>query len=106
MAEVIYYKKGTENEILNFEEFIAIKGIKAIGNQLSKDKIRDINLLDPLPYEEPEVEEVEVVEEEVIDSSEKDPQPTDSNDESKPPASSKKKKGKGGKNDENQITLF
>ena len=68
VAEVIYYKKDLENEILNFEEFIAIKGIKALGNQLSKDKIRDINLLDPLPYEEPEMNEVEVVEEEIVDN--------------------------------------
>ncbi len=72
MAEVIYYKQSLENEILNFEEFISIKGINALGNQLSKEKIRDINLLDPLPYEEPEVNEVEVVEEQVVDSTEKE----------------------------------
>lgn len=68
VAEVIYYKKDLQNEIVNFEEFISIKGIKALGNQLSKDKIRDINLRDPLPYEEPEMNEVEVVEEEIVDN--------------------------------------
>ena len=35
------------------KQFIAVKGIKAIGNQLTTDKIKQINLLDPLPYEEP-----------------------------------------------------
>ncbi len=48
MAEVIYSKRSLENEILNFEEFIAVKGIKALGNQLTVEKIKDINLLDPL----------------------------------------------------------
>jgi topoisomerase-4 subunit A len=71
MAEVIYSKRSLDNEILNFEEFIAIKGIKALGNQFSTEKIKDINLLDPLPYEEPEINDVELVEEEVIESENK-----------------------------------
>ncbi|MEN8186662.1 MAG: DNA gyrase/topoisomerase IV subunit A [Bacteroidota bacterium] len=70
MAEIIFSKRSLENETLNFQEFIAIKGIKALGNQLTTEKIKTINLLDPLPYEEPEVNEVEVVDEEVIDSKE------------------------------------
>ena len=44
-----------------------------MGNQLTTDKIRQVNLLDPLPFEEPEeptIEEVEVVDEEVISKSE------------------------------------
>ncbi len=72
MAEVIYSKRSLDNEILNFEEFIAVKGIKALGNQYSTEKIKDINLLDPLPYEEPEINDVELVEEEVIESENKD----------------------------------
>lgn len=60
MAEVVFAKvKGVqkENQIVNFEEFISVKGIKALGNQLTADKIKQINLLDPLEYEEePEVE--------------------------------------------------
>ncbi len=68
MAEIIYSKRSLENEILNFEEFIAIKGIKALGNQFSTDKIKDINLLDPLPYEAPEVNEVELIDEEIIEN--------------------------------------
>ena len=67
MAEVIYSKRSLENEILNFEDFIAVKGIKALGNQFTAEKIKDINLLDPLPYEEPVLEEVELVEEEIIE---------------------------------------
>ena len=67
MAEVVYSKRSLENETINFEEFIAVKGIKALGNQLSTDKIKDINLLDPLPYEEPILEELELVEEQIIE---------------------------------------
>jgi len=68
MAEIIFSKRSLENEILNFEEFIAIKGIKALGNQLTNEKIKLINLLDPLPYEAPEINDVELIEEEIIDN--------------------------------------
>lgn len=66
VAEVIFAKnKGVqkENLIVNLEEFIAIKGIKAQGNQLTTDKIKQINLLESLPFEAPEetpAEEMEV----------------------------------------------
>ena len=63
---------------LNLEEFIAIKGITAMGNQLTKEKVLEINTLEPLPYEPPapvEPEEIEVVEEK--EASKKD----DSDDE-------------------------
>jgi topoisomerase-4 subunit A len=65
MAEVVFAKvKGVQKETLtvDLEQFIAVKGIKAIGNQLTTDKLKQVNLLDPLPYEEPESEEDEVVE--------------------------------------------
>jgi topoisomerase-4 subunit A len=55
VAEVIYAKvKGVqkENQVVDLEQFIAVKGIKALGNQLTTDKIKQINMLDPLPYEE------------------------------------------------------
>jgi topoisomerase IV subunit A len=64
VAEVIFAKsKGVqkENQIVDLEQFIAVKGIKAIGNQLTTDKIKQINLLEPLPYEEP----IEVIPEEI-----------------------------------------
>jgi topoisomerase-4 subunit A len=68
VAEVIFSKRSLENRIINFEEFISVKGIKSLGNQLTADKIKQINLLDPLPYEAPEIKEVEVVEEEIVDN--------------------------------------
>ncbi|AOW16411.1 DNA topoisomerase IV [Polaribacter vadi] len=70
VAEVQFSKRSLENEEVNFEEFIAVKGIKALGNQLTTDKIKQVNLLESLPFEEPEEEtpeEIEVVDEEVIE---------------------------------------
>jgi topoisomerase-4 subunit A len=100
MAEVVFSKRSLENKEVNFEEFIAIKGIKAQGNQLTADKIKQVNLLASLPYdepEEPEVEDVEVVEEEVIKHSETI-QETD--DEKTPPKEDENT------NEDRQITLF
>lgn len=68
MAEVQFSKRNSEPISLNFEDFIAIKGIKAQGNQLTADKIKQVNILDPLPYEPPVLEEVEVNDEEIIDN--------------------------------------
>jgi len=53
--EVVFAKvKGIQKEAqeINLDEFIAVKGIKALGNQLSADKIKEIKVLEPLPYEE------------------------------------------------------
>jgi topoisomerase-4 subunit A len=69
VAEVIFSKRSLEKQKVNFEDFIAIKGIKAQGNQLTTEKIKLVNLLEALPFEEPEeerFEEIEVVDEEVI----------------------------------------
>ena len=38
------------------EQFITVKGIKALGNQLTADKLKQVNLLESLPFEEPEEE--------------------------------------------------
>jgi len=54
--------------IINLEEFIAIKGIKALGNQLTTDKIRNVDMLEPLPYEPPVIEEVEVTDEVIVEN--------------------------------------
>ncbi len=63
--EMVFKKaKGKErkpNETLNLEEFIAVKGIKAQGNQLTTDKVKQLNLLEPIAYKE-EDEEEEVTE--------------------------------------------
>ncbi|MCD0469044.1 DNA gyrase/topoisomerase IV subunit A [Flavobacterium sp. JAS] len=60
VAQLVFAKvKGVQKEDLHIdvEDFIAIKGLKALGNQLTTEKLKQVNLLDPLPYEEP-VEEV------------------------------------------------
>ncbi|MGG5504604.1 DNA gyrase/topoisomerase IV subunit A [Myroides odoratimimus] len=65
--EVVFSKvKGIqkENQIIDVEQFITIKGIKALGNQVSIDKIKQVNILESLPYVEEEEEEEE--EEEII----------------------------------------
>lgn len=70
VVELVFNKlKGKdpkENQVVNIEEFISVKGIGAQGNQLTKDKVKQINQLEPLPFEEPEeilAEEMEVVDE-------------------------------------------
>ena len=69
VVEILYSKRSLVNEQVDLEKFIAIKGIKAQGNQLTSEKIKQINLLDPLPFEEPQEltsEEMEVIDEEII----------------------------------------
>jgi len=69
VVELVFAKvKGVqkENVIVDLESFIAVKGFKAIGNQLTTDKIKQINLLEPLPYEVPE----EIIPEEVESANE------------------------------------
>lgn len=63
-------KDAKPNLEVNVEEFISIKGIKALGNQLTPEKVKNINVMEPLPFEEPEemrTEDIEVVDEESID---------------------------------------
>ena len=53
--EIIYVKergKERKNEIVNISEFIAIKGEKALGNKLTSRNVKEINLIESLPYEE------------------------------------------------------
>ncbi|OXA76119.1 topoisomerase-4 subunit A [Flavobacterium aquidurense] len=60
LAQLVFAKvKGVQKEDLHIdvEDFIAVKGFKALGNQLTADKLKQVNLLEPLPYEEP-VEEI------------------------------------------------
>mgnify|MGYP000727592471 FL=1 len=81
MAEIVYTKvKGVQkdNQTIDLEQFIAVKGIKAIGNQLTTDKLKQVNLLESLPFEEPEEEVEEVVASEEI---ELDDIPTDTDDD-------------------------
>jgi topoisomerase-4 subunit A len=64
VAELVFTKvKGVqkENMTVDIESFIAVKGFKALGNQLTTDKLKQVNLLEPLPYEVP----VEIIPEEI-----------------------------------------
>ena len=57
VIELIFPKiKGLEKEaeVINLEEFITVKGIKAQGNQLTTYKLKQINVLESLPFDEPE----------------------------------------------------
>ncbi len=95
MAEVIFSKRSLEAIQLNFEEFISIKGIKAIGNQLTTEKIKQVNLLGPLPYEAPQEEELEVVDAAEVDANKATDEPE-----------SKDSKKNSEDDDEGQTTLF
>ena len=84
MLQIIFAKERgkdrREDLEINAEDFISIKGIKASGNQLTPYKVNQVNALEPLPYEPPEVKpaiEIEVVDEEEVlgqSSSENDDQ--------------------------------
>lgn len=76
-AEIVFVKERgkdrKENLVLDVEAFIAVKGSSAMGNQLTKDKVLEINALSPLPYEAPApkpTEELDVVDEETVSSDE------------------------------------
>ena len=74
VIEVTFSKtsKGLkDNLIQNIEDLISVKGIKAIGNQLTPFKVKNINLLDPIAYEPPKKTpfmDLEVKDEESIES--------------------------------------
>ena len=70
VVELVFAKKRgkerQENIEVKLENFISIKGISALGNQLTKDKLIEINPKEPLryePIEETPLEELEVIEE-------------------------------------------
>jgi topoisomerase-4 subunit A len=89
-------KDTKPNQIIDLEDFISVKGIKALGNVLTSEKVKSVNAMEPLPFEEPQEqkpEDMEVVDEESLDSS---------NDTSSNPL-----KPKGSKpEDEGQTLLF
>jgi len=117
MAEVIFVKeRGKErkdNMELNFEEFISVKGITAMGNQLTKEKVLEISALSPLPYEAPEkkdAEEMDVVDEEAV-VSENSVENNDADGDSNETPSAKSKDDNSNENDppisgDGQASLF
>jgi topoisomerase-4 subunit A len=71
-VEVVFRKKGgtqKPNEQLVLDEFIAVKGMKAQGNQLTRETVRQVNLLS-IP--EPPMEEEEVSIEMDVDTTNND----------------------------------
>jgi topoisomerase-4 subunit A len=106
VAEIEFSKvKGKEtkpNQIIDVENFIAVKGIKALGNQLTSDKLKNINALAPLEYIEPEpiaASDMEVVDEEEISDETGSDLNASGEDESLP-------KNKKNNDDNGQPTLF
>lgn len=56
VAEIVFTKiKGIQkdSQTIDLESFIAVKGMKALGNQLTTDKLKQVNLIAPLPDEIP-----------------------------------------------------
>jgi topoisomerase-4 subunit A len=63
-------KNQKSNQVIELEQFISIKGVKAIGNQLTSDKVKQINALKSIAYKPPvevPADEIEVVDEKVVD---------------------------------------
>jgi len=102
MAEVEFTKERgkdrKENLPINIEEFISVKGISALGNQLTKEKVNQVSLLDSLPYEAPEEKPAEDIE--VVDETNISNEAIEDSNNNKDEESSDKLDDKG------QITLF
>jgi topoisomerase-4 subunit A len=103
MIEIVFAKERgkdrKDNLVINLEEFIAIKGINALGNQLTKDKVKQINLLEPLPYDAPEevhANDLEVIDEKEVSTKIKNKSSNSELDTNDPDLDS----------DDGQITLF
>ncbi|MGK0379324.1 MAG: topoisomerase-4 subunit A, partial [Patiriisocius sp.] len=114
VAEIIFGKKRgqerEENLALNLEEFISIKGITAMGNQLTKDKVIEINAMPPLPYEIPEevsAEEIDVVDEETVsETTETISEETPTRDTKKPTANTDPDEEEPPVGNDGQASLF
>jgi len=112
MAEIVFAKKRgedrQENLELNIEEFISIKGITAMGNQLTKEKVLEINALSSLPFEEPEevtAEEIEVVDEEALNDEKASDNKTQTNN-TQNDSSANAENDSDKRDDEGQTLLF
>ena len=92
-----------EDEEVNVEEFIAIKGMKALGNRLTTYKLKSIDVLDSIPYEpEPAKEEPKEVEVENTDENEPE-EPTVTEEDGEPEESPSPPKSA---DDGGQASLF
>ena len=70
-------KDPKPSQQLVFEDFISIKGIKALGNQVTTDKVKQFNVLEALPYENP-------IEETPADIEVEDPKTVDQEEDGNP----------------------
>ena len=67
-------KDRREDQEIDIEQFIGLKGVSALGNQLTKLKVNQIDLIESLAYDAPiqlDADEIDVVEEDVLIQSEK-----------------------------------
>ena len=104
VVEMVFYKQrgkdAKDNEIISMEDFISLKGVSALGNTFYTEKLKGVNWMESLPYEEPVVEDKEKIEmtgEEEVTPEKSASQPT------------KKADGETGSDDddsESQTTLF
>ena len=104
-------KERREDQIIDLEQFINIKGVSALGNQLTKYKVHQIDLTEPLPFEQPKetpADEIDVVGEELITQTASSPE--ESNNEitsnSGGALNSEAPEQENDINDEGQITMF
>ncbi len=109
MIEIEYPKpRGKDpkpNLQIDIEGFIAVKGIRAQGNQLTSEKIKNINTLEPLPFDEPVVHDTRDIE--VVDEEDVVPDKTEKNTKTAQKKSAKKKSPEPSSIDgEGQTTLF
>lgn len=111
MAEVVFVKERgkdrKDNLEVNLEDFISVKGITAMGNQLTKDKVLEINPLDPLPYEAPikkEAQDIDVIEEEALPPQEENKK--DNSEETTSQADTNNTEDKRDVDGEGQTSLF
>ena len=95
-------KEPKEEVLINVEEFISIKGLKAQGNQLISEKTKNISFTTPLPIEELPSNDL-IVKEEIVGGT----APNSILDGDQPSIiEASKDKSVGSKDDKGQTTLF
>ena len=109
-------KDRREDQEIDIELFIGLKRVSVLGNQLTKLKVNQIDLIESLAYDAPiqlNADEIDVVEEDVLIQSEKksevineDVQTQESTTIDKVKQAPKTTDSDLDDNDEGQITLF
>ena len=109
-------KDRREDQEIDIEQFIGLKGVSALGNQLTKLKVNQIDLIESLAYDAPiqlNADDIDVVEEDVLIQSEKksevineDVQTQESTTIDKVKQAPRTTDSDLDVNDEGQITLF